>query len=677
MDVNCNFSNQISNSLMRRTSNQSIDSGVTNSNTTSTLNLSDQKSPGFDYISKAIMALSTKTLIEHQNFFKWNFDKKIPDTESILMAIPCYESDDISKNGFIYITPKYFAYSSTQKQEYFGIDKIVTLNKNISTDEGNNYLEINIDNGTTYTFYGITEILDVYWLIYELKNLKWDKVYEKKGGSNGFTRRIKSTIKLKNYKKYFNSKYNLRKSKSLDKLEEKNYYDDNKIPQCKNKDTLKALINLAKKEQIANGKIKNKKKSQIVKAYNSITRRKSKIPFLDINSVKTNETDQLSFSDLSSSIDREEDSTSATNSCTVSSSPSINENEKNFDVCVKEENIVSNYPVICDCPDHPGRSHIDAIYNIPVKLLFQLLFTKEPWYEQLRDVLLTFPKDMTIFSKINKANTEDWKVIDSDSHNNYKRTVKFSMAFSQALFSGKIDVREEQRLYPIKGNYKYGCRMIKNVYNTGVPMADSFYVEMIYCLSKHSETETHLKVHGNVIMHKQKGFFATIKSSIPFDSITQSGLAEHYTALDRLLKNICNDNEMYNDFVSILTKNESIKELPLPCQESFNGNDTNLRVINNLNDSTLGDATLLGTFDQTSLNLLNQIKGVIKETVISQNKIHLKGGVLSNNELLIKNVENMNIKLNELTNQLRIIMIIVVLSVICQVYYFIHSIILA
>lgn len=659
----------------RRTSNQSIDSGVTNSNTTisnSTI-YKKQKSSGFDYISKALMDVSSNALTEHQNFFKWNFDKKIPEKEYVLAAIPCYEAEDTTRNGFLYITPKYLAYTSSHIQCYFLLTDIKKIYKHHNENHGKNSLEVFfLGNGTTYKFYGITDILNVYWLIYELKILKWDNYWMKKGG---FTRKIKSSIKLKNYKNYFKMKHGIRMFKSLDKLNKTDDIND-KISFSKTKDTLNVLVtNTGEKDKFTDEKTvrNNRKESQIIKAYNSFTRKKNKIPFLDLNSVKTNESDQLSLSDVSTSIDRE-DTSSATNSCTIStSSTSLNEQEKCFDIIEKNDECIEiSYPVVCGCMEHVGRKHIDSTYNIPLNIFFQVLFSNVPWYEQLKNFIATSSKEMAFFEKMDKAVAEEWKLIDKNNKI-YQRNVKFTMSFSQTMFSGKINVKEEQTLSPINNNYDYGGKLVKKVFNTGVPMADSFYIEVTYCLTRHSELQTHLQVYGNVVLRKQKGFFGSIKSTLPFDAITQSGLSDHYSSLNRVLYLFSADTTMYNSLLEILGRNNSSQGVPVTFNIPFTNSIESKSIYNseiNLNVPALNENKCSQIYNKKSvdLDLLNQINEIINRSIITKNinSINMSLNRMSNT------VDSLNLKLDAMGKQLGLLIFIVILSMICQLFYFLH-----
>ncbi|CEF67299.1 Hypothetical protein SRAE_2000196300 [Strongyloides ratti] len=678
MDMNYNFSNSI-NSHSRRTSNQSTDSGVTNSNTTisnSTI-YKKQKSSGFDYISRALMAVSSNALTEHQNFFKWNFDKKIPDKEYVLAAIPCYEAEDTTRNGFLYVTPKYLAYTSSYVQCYFLLADIKKICKHHIESYGTDYLEVFLENGTTYKFHGITDILNVYWLIYELKILKWDNYWMKK---SGFTRKIKSSMKLKTYKNYFKVKNGVRKFKSLDKLTRDDDVN-NKLSLTKAKETLNALVvDTGKKDQVTDERTvrNNKKESQIIKAYNSFARKKNKIPFLDLNSVKTNESDQLSLSDVSTSIDRE-DSSSATNSCTVStSSPSLNDREKCFDVTGNgdECNKIS-YPVSCGCLEHAGRKHIDSTYNIPLNIFFQVLFSNVPWYEQLKSFIATSSKEMAFFGKMDKAIAEEWKLIDKDNKT-YYRNVKFTMSFNQTMFSGKINVTEEQTLSPINDNYDNGAKLVKRVFNTGVPMADAFYVEVTYCLTRYSELQTHLQVYGNVVLRKQKGFFASIKNSLPFDAITQSGLSDHYSSLNRVLYLFSADTTMYNSLLDILGKNDSAQGIPIIFKIPFTNSIESECVFNsesNLDVSTLKEDICSQIYNKNSMDsdLLGQINEIIDKSVITRNINSIN---LSSNKIA-GTVDSLNLKLDNMAKQLRLVIVILGLSMTCQIFYILHFYIFA
>uniref|UniRef100_A0A0K0F9H8 VASt domain-containing protein n=1 Tax=Strongyloides venezuelensis TaxID=75913 RepID=A0A0K0F9H8_STRVS len=670
MDMNCNLINSI-NSNLRRTSNQSLDSGVTDSNTTisDSTTSKKQQSSGFDYISKALMAVSSNALMEHQNFFKWNFCKEIPDKEYVLAAIPCYESEDTTRNGFLYITPKYLAYTSSHSQCYFLLTDIQKINKKQLEIDGNDFLEVILKNSTIYKFHGITDILSIYWLIYELKILKWDEYWINK---IGITRRIKSSMKLKSYKNYFKVKESVKKFKSLNKLTRGDDIDSCALPN-KTEDTLKATISSnSKKDQFLNGRTlqNNNKKSQIIKAYNSFTRRKQKIPFHDLNSVKTNESDQLSLSDLSSSIDRE-DISSATNSCTIStSSPSINDGEKCFDVSENDDDSTKIlFPVTCGCTEHVGKKHIDSTYNIPLDIFFQILFSSVPWYEQLKSYIATSSKEMAFFEKMNKASAEEWKNIDKNNKI-YYRDVKFTMSFSQAMFSGKINVKEEQTLSPINNNYECGGKLVKKVFNTGVPMADSFYIEVTYCLTRYSEFQTHLQVYGNVVLRKQKGFFASIKSNFPFDAISQSGLSDHYSSLNRLLSLFSADKMMYNNLLEILAKNNSDQGIPITFKAPFINSiesDEVFKSESKLNVSTFEKKVRSKIYNEKPIDvdILNQLNDIIGQSII-KNNINLCSNKMANT------VDSLNLKLDSLAKQLKLLIIIFGLSLVCQVFYILH-----
>lgn len=55
--------------------------------------------------------------------------------------------------------------------------------------------------------------------------------------------------------------------------------------------------------------------------------------------------------------------------------------------------------------------------------------------------------------------------------------------------------------------------VIKEATNEGIPYADSFSVECVYCVTKVSETKSRLKVHGGLTFKKY--IFGLIKGKHP------------------------------------------------------------------------------------------------------------------------------------------------------------------
>uniref|UniRef100_A0A0R3RN76 VASt domain-containing protein n=1 Tax=Elaeophora elaphi TaxID=1147741 RepID=A0A0R3RN76_9BILA len=176
--------------------------------------------------------------------------------------------------------------------------------------------------------------------------------------------------------------------------------------------------------------------------------------------------------------------------------------------------------VSCECQSHLGRILVDEVYPLTTKQLFTILFSSNPWYHHLEEIV----------SRTGYIATS-WM---TESPTVTTRTVTYNMALNNALGPKSTSVTEKQTCYTFRGAVD-GFSVMKEIQNAGIPCADSFIIQCTYCVIRAGNTHSRLLIHGTMI--QKKSIWGIVKGII--EKSTYSGLETHYTVLMEALKLLC------------------------------------------------------------------------------------------------------------------------------------------
>ncbi|WKX88027.1 hypothetical protein Q1695_007995 [Nippostrongylus brasiliensis] len=186
--------------------------------------------------------------------------------------------------------------------------------------------------------------------------------------------------------------------------------------------------------------------------------------------------------------------------------------------------------VNCPCDSHQGKLLLDNVYPLSVDEIYELLFTDNPWFKKFNEVL---------------KNSAHWKVSENvsgyvasawttDKDGVRSRTCTYTMALNHAMAPKSCVVTEKQVISHF-GRNGDGFVVNKETQNSGVPYANDFTIQCTYCVSKVSDNEARLKVHGGIIY--KRNIWSVVRGYI--EKSTYQGLDDHYTALEEVLREEC------------------------------------------------------------------------------------------------------------------------------------------
>jgi hypothetical protein len=247
-------------------------------------------------------------------------------------------------------------------------------------------------------------------------------------------------------------------------------------------------------------------------------------------------THQMTASDTSSEGSDEQSYTS-TGSNIISNEWSIN-----------NEIITPILPIECPCREHKGRKLLDIELPINVQQSFQLLFSDNKWINKFEASLKRSEKKCT-----------SWNEEDENNTGKKERICIYTMELDKTFGPKSTKLTETQTYNPIDSDND-GYILIKDITNEGIPYADSFSVQCIYCITKISETKCRLKVHGGITFKKY--IFGLIKGVIERSAI--AGLDSYYNALNQKIKS---DEEQLLTFITEMESEED----PIIAEETLNG----------------------------------------------------------------------------------------------------------
>ncbi|VDO74554.1 unnamed protein product, partial [Heligmosomoides polygyrus] len=176
--------------------------------------------------------------------------------------------------------------------------------------------------------------------------------------------------------------------------------------------------------------------------------------------------------------------------------------------------------VNCPCDSHSGKLLLDNVYPLSVEEIYDLLFTDSPWFKKFNEALKNS-------GYIASAWTTDKDGVRS-------RTCTYTMALNHAMAPKSCVVTEKQIISHF-GRNGDGFIVNKETQNSGVPYANDFTIQCTYCISKVSDHEARIKVHGGIVY--KKNIWSVVKGYI--EKSTYQGLDDHYNALENTLRDEC------------------------------------------------------------------------------------------------------------------------------------------
>ncbi|KAK6725511.1 hypothetical protein RB195_004063 [Necator americanus] len=181
--------------------------------------------------------------------------------------------------------------------------------------------------------------------------------------------------------------------------------------------------------------------------------------------------------------------------------------------------------VNCPCDSHAGKLLLDNVYPLSVEEIYELLFTDSPWFKKFNDTLKNT-------GYVASAWTTDKDGVRS-------RTCTYTMALNHAMAPKSCVVTEKQVISHF-GRNGDGFIVNKETQNSGIPYANDFTIQCIYCVSKVSDHEARIKVHGGIVY--KKNIWSVVRGYI--EKSTYQGLDDHYSALEDTLRDECERKAM-------------------------------------------------------------------------------------------------------------------------------------
>ncbi|KAJ1346521.1 hypothetical protein KIN20_001331 [Parelaphostrongylus tenuis] len=176
--------------------------------------------------------------------------------------------------------------------------------------------------------------------------------------------------------------------------------------------------------------------------------------------------------------------------------------------------------VSCPCESHEGKLLLDNVFPLSVDEIYDLLFTDCPWFQRFNDLL-----------KNTGYIASPWT---TDKDGIRMRTCTYTMALNHAMAPKSCVVTEKQVISHF-GRSGDGFIVNKESQNSGIPYANDFVIQCTYCISKITDNEARIKVHGGIIY--KKSIWSVVRSYL--EKGTYQGLSDHYSALESTLHKEC------------------------------------------------------------------------------------------------------------------------------------------
>ncbi|XP_078038443.1 protein Aster-B [Augochlora pura] len=178
--------------------------------------------------------------------------------------------------------------------------------------------------------------------------------------------------------------------------------------------------------------------------------------------------------------------------------------------------------VVCTSP-HEGRLVGKATLPIHIDHLFTLLFTNSKFF-----------LDFQTARKTTDLVQSSWT--QNEQTGQKVRTLSFTIALSQPIGPKASHITETQIMLPCsRPGQLYGIDV--DTVNAGILYADSFHVQLHYCINSISENETDLTIYAQI--KYRKNVWGFVKSVI--EKNCWAGLEEYFTSLIKALTIECEE----------------------------------------------------------------------------------------------------------------------------------------
>lgn len=178
---------------------------------------------------------------------------------------------------------------------------------------------------------------------------------------------------------------------------------------------------------------------------------------------------------------------------------------------------IDGVEISCLCESHEGKEVLNIIVPIAIDQLFTLVFTKSNFMMELFESRKTYDVLET-----------PWQPCEENRLKMRQLTYTLTLNHSMAKIAQTTDTQRLMKQSKPGQLYVVDCEIV----NTGIPYSDTFSVKSRYCLSRVSNQETRIIVHGHV--NYKKSVWGLVKSLIEKTAV--QGLMDFCTDLEVALK---------------------------------------------------------------------------------------------------------------------------------------------
>lgn len=190
---------------------------------------------------------------------------------------------------------------------------------------------------------------------------------------------------------------------------------------------------------------------------------------------------------------------------------------------VEKQTVKLPIHAVCTSP-HEGRQLVNTTLPIHIDQLFTLLFTNSKFFLDFHSARKTTDLVRSAWTQ----NPESGQKI---------RTVTLTMSLTQSVGPRSSQVTENQVMLPCsRPGHLYSIDVESS--NAGIPYADSFSVEIHYCLTSLAENETCLAVFAQI--KYKKNVWAIVRTFI--EKNCWAGLEEYFSSLIKAISVECEEN---------------------------------------------------------------------------------------------------------------------------------------
>ncbi|XP_076332600.1 protein Aster-B-like isoform X1 [Tachypleus tridentatus] len=158
--------------------------------------------------------------------------------------------------------------------------------------------------------------------------------------------------------------------------------------------------------------------------------------------------------------------------------------------------------VSCLCSNHDGKEMMNCVISLPVDHVFNLVFSGSKFFHDL----LASRKTYNIMES-------SWQLCPENGHK--MRQVTYTLTLNHSMAKTAQTTETQRLLKHSKPGQLYV--IVCDVVNTGIPYSDTFSVKSHYCLTRITNNQCRLCVHGNI--YYKKSVWGLVKSLIEKSAI--------------------------------------------------------------------------------------------------------------------------------------------------------------